>query len=126
MHDNAFSLKAGADLSACQYHIMRLSDGVDQVNIASEAVWSGMIGVLQNAPAAAGRGAAIGLPGEGKVVAGAAISSAGVYLTTNGSGRAVIAASGNMVFGRLLETAAADGDTVRCLYMVPVRHSGAI
>lgn len=115
------SFLAAADLSAAQYHIMRIANGVDRVNIASEDVHNSMIGVLQNKPAAAGRGAAIGHSGEGKVVAGAAISSAGIFFTTNGSGRAIAATSGDMIAGRVLETATADGDVIRALYMTPFR-----
>lgn len=125
MHDENFSLRAGANLSACQYHIMRISDGIGQVNVASLATDNGMIGVLRNAPAAAGRAATISLFGEGKVVAGAAIGSAGVWFTCNGSGRAIAATSGQMVAGRILETASADGDVVRCLHIIPIRMSGA-
>lgn len=124
MHEENFSLKAGADLSACLYHIVRISNGVDRVNIASEAVHGSMIGILRNAPGAAGRGATISLFGEGKVCAGAAINSAGVWFTTNGSGRAIAAASGDMVCGRVLETAAADGQFIRCLQFIPYRISG--
>lgn len=126
MHEEAFSLKAAADLSAAQYHIMRITNGVDQVNIASAAAHSSMIGVLLNRPAAAGRAAAIGYASEGKVVAGAAITSAGVFFTSNGSGRAIAAASGDMVAGRVIETATANGDVIRCLMIIPFRYSGAV
>ena len=121
MHEENFGLKAAADLSACQYHIMRLTDGINRVNIASESVNNGMVGILRNAPMAAGRGATIGLIGEGKVCAGAAINSAMAWFTCNGSGRAIAAASGDMVCGRVLETAAADGQYIRCLQIIPYR-----
>jgi hypothetical protein len=127
MHEENFTLKAGADLSACLYHVVRLSDAVKGlVNISSQANHSSMIGVLRNAPAAAGRAATISLVGEGKVAAGAAIGSIGVFMTCNGSGRAIAAASGDMVFGRALETATADGQHIRCLQFIPYRLSGAI
>lgn len=127
MHEENHSMKAGANLSACNYHIMRVSDAVNgRVNIASESVWSGMIGILRNAPAAIDRGATISLYGEGKVCVGAAINSIGVFFTCNGSGRAISAASGDMVVGRALETATADGQYIRCLQFIPYRLSGAI
>lgn len=121
-----YTFKAGADLSSALYHIVRISNGADAVNIASESVHSSMIGVLLNAPAATGRHASVAYIGQGKVTAGAAINSVGVFFTCNGSGRAVAAASGDMVAGRILETAAANGDVVQCQLMLPVRLSGAI
>lgn len=125
MHEENFSMKAGADLSACEYHIMRVSDAtLGRVNIASESVWSGMIGILRNAPAAVDRGATIGFTGEGKVCAGAAIGSIGVWFTCNGSGRAIAAASGDMVAGKVLETATANGQYIKCMQIFPIRIGG--
>jgi Uncharacterized conserved protein (DUF2190) len=119
MHEENHSMKAGADLSACCYHIVRVSNALlGQVNIASEAVHSSMIGILRNKPAAAGRSATISLYGEGTVAAGAAIGSIGVFVTCNGSGRAIAAASGDMVVARALETATADGQHIRCLQFI--------
>lgn len=122
----SIAMKAGADLSAAQYHVVRISDGVDQVNIASLDTHSSMIGVLLNKPAASGRGASVAQSGKGKVVAGAAVSSTGLFLTCNGSGRAIAATSGDMCFGRNLETAAADGDVISAMLMTPFRLSGAV
>lgn len=115
------AMKAGADLSAAQYHVVRISDGVDQVNIASLDNHSSMIGVLLNKPAAVNRMASVAQSGKGKVVAGAAVSSAGIFLTCNGSGRAVAVASGDMTFGRSLETAGADGDVISVMLMTPFK-----
>lgn len=116
---------AAADLSSQQYHIVALSDGVRQVNMASLATWTGIVGVMINKPSATGRFATVVYGGRGKVTAGAAVSSAGVFLTTNGSGRAIAAASGQMVIGTALETAAADGDVISYQGMKPFRLSGA-
>lgn len=122
MHDENYSLKPAVDLSQCQYHIMRLVNGVDTVNIASESVWPGMVGILRNKPSGIGRGGAtIGLIGEGKVCVGAAISSVMTWFTCNGSGRAIAASSGDMTAGKVLETATADGQFVRCLEVIPFR-----
>lgn len=123
---NGYTFKAAVDLSAAQYHIMRISDGISQVNIGSLATVTGLIGVLQNAPKSAGDHASVDNSGFGKVVAGAAINSAGVFFTSNGSGRAVACLSGQMAVGRILETAAADGDVVKAQYYPPFRLSGAI
>lgn len=128
MNDKQLNLayEAAADISAAQYHIVRISDGDKQVNIGSLATHSSMLGVLQNKPAAAGRNATVCVDGPSKVVAGAAISSAGVFFTTNGSGRAVAATSGDMACGRIIETAAANGDVINVLVYKPFRLSGAI
>lgn len=121
---------AAGDLSANQYEIMRISDATTNpptINVASEAVSVQMLGVLANKPAAANRHATIVTDGEKfKVRAGGAISSAGLFLTTNGSGRAAAATSGQMVFGRLLEVATANGDIVSYLPVKAFRLSGAI
>ena len=119
-----FTAKAAADLSGVQYHIVRFS-GADTVNIASQDTSSEMCGVLQNKPSAADQHAAVGFLGESKVVAGAAVS-ANAFITTNGSGRAVAATSGDMVCGRALEAASADGEVIRCLLNPPFRWSGAV
>lgn len=117
---------AAVDLSAHQYNIMYISDGAQKINVASEAPRNSIVGVLQNKPAAAGRFASVGYAGRGKVRAGAAISSTGAFLTTNGSGRAIAAGSGDMVIGTALETAAADGDIISVQQMKPFRLSGSI
>lgn len=118
--------QAAADLSAVQYHVMRNTNGATQCNISSQDVASDMIGVLQNAPAAAGRAATIAVGGRSKVTIGAAVNSAGVYLTTNGSGRAIAATSGDMVFGKAASTGGADGVIISADVFVPFRWSGAV
>lgn len=115
---------AAGDLSAHQYNVMRLSDGVNQINVNSNALTNAMLGVLVNKPNAAGRHATVAYGGRYKVRAGAAISSAGLFLTTNGSGRAIAAASGQVVFGKAIEIAAADGDLITVQLMDPWRLSG--
>jgi hypothetical protein len=119
------AMNAAADLSGNLYHIVGISDGADGINIASNAVASSMLGVLVTKPAAQGRHATVAYQGLGKVVAGAAINSAGVFFTCNGSGRAVAANSGQMTAGRILETASGDGDVVSVLLYPPFRLSGA-
>lgn len=121
----ALTFAAAVDLSGAQYHIMRISDNNESVNIASLDTHSSMVGVLQNKPAAVGRHATVAYEGKGKVVAGAAVNSLG-FMTCNGSGRAVLATSGDMCCGRFLETAAGDGSVASALYMAPFRLSGAI
>jgi hypothetical protein len=121
----AIAMEAGADLSGKQYHIMRLA-GVGIVNQASHAAAApqiGVIGVLVNKPAASGRDATIAIAGEIKVVAGAAVT-AGKWITSNSSGRGVVAASGDLVAGRALETSANDGEYIRCLLDRPWKLVG--
>lgn len=115
-----FTAKAAADLKDEQYHIMRASTwrtGIpNEVNIASNAAATsalGAIGVLMNNPDS-GQAASIAYLGEVKVVAGGAIT-AGVLITNNSSGRATAAVSGDILVGRALEAAGANGETIRAL-----------
>jgi hypothetical protein len=115
--------KAGADLSVKQYHFVRAS--ADHVcNQASLATASSLLGVLQNKPKT-DEAATIAYFGESKVVAGGAIT-ANVLITSNSSGRAAAAASGDMICGRALEAAGADGEVINALIFPPVRLSGAV
>ena len=107
------SAKAAGDLSANQYHFVRFS-AADEVNVASLNTAEDWAGVLQNKPAAAGRAATVMWIGETKITAGGALT-VNDLVTTNGSGRAASAGDTHAVFGRILETAAADGDVVRML-----------
>jgi len=109
------SLEAAGDLSAKQFRFMIFSSG--QVTTAT-AVTDACCGVLQNAPAAQGRAAELVLVGETKLVAGAAITTAGALITTDNQGRAVAVTPGadttKYILGRALETAGAAGDIIRC------------
>jgi hypothetical protein len=119
----ALTLQAAADLSAVQYHIVRLS-AAQSCNVASDSTNSGILGVLQTKPKT-GEFATVGYLGKSKVVAGAAIT-VGAIITNNSSGRAAAVASGGMAFGRALEAAAADGDIITCVLFPPVRWAGAV
>lgn len=104
-------LEASADLSASQYCFVELDTNgkVTISNAAAEAV----IGVLQNKPTAAGRAAEVcGMVGVSKVVAGAALATAGIYVTTDSSGRAVTATSGQLRHGVTRTTAGNAGELV--------------
>ena len=123
MSDKATNtLNAAADLSALQYHIMRVS-AVNACNVSSQATDSDMCGVLQNKPQS-GEGASIQYSGRGRVVAGGVIT-AGDHLSCNGSGRAATVTSGQMAFGQALETSGADGDNIDIIQYYPVRWAGA-
>lgn len=106
------TFEADADLSANLYEIVRVTDGAQRINVASEAISTEIVGVLWNKPSAAGEFATVAWSGKGKVRAGAAVSSTGVFLTTNGSGRAIQATSGDIVIGRAMSTAGGDGEII--------------
>lgn len=110
------TLQAAADLSAKQYHVMRASAAA-ACNQASDAVNQGVIGVLQNKPIS-GAFATLGIFGKTKIVAGGAIT-VNALITTNSSGRAAAAASGQMVIGRALEASGADGQVITALVGMP-------
>lgn len=118
------TLTAASDLSANMYNIVQ-DRGDGQIVVASEAENFAICGVLVNKPAAAGRFASVAYKGRGKVMAGAAINTHQTMLTTNGSGRAIAAGSGDMVLGFALETAAADGDIIGIDLISPFRLSGS-
>lgn len=111
----AITHKAAADISGAQYHFMRYTAG-DTVNISSLATAEDYAGVLLNKPDAANRAATVAVAGETKITAGGALT-VNDLVTTNGSGRAAAATSGDFVMGRVLETAGANGDVVRMLLM---------
>lgn len=114
---------AAADLRTQQYHIMRHS-AAEQVNIASDsqaAFSAGAIGILQNKPDS-GQAATVAVLGVSKAVTGAGVT-AGVMLTTNGSGRAIDATTGSqqLVFGRALTATSNDGEVADVL-IFPVQR----
>jgi len=84
-----FSFKAAADLSTYQFHGMYIS-AADTVNLSgSNAI---CIGILQNKPDAAGKGASVAIVGVSQMVvdgSGTPIT-AGCSLVTDASGHGVI------------------------------------
>ena len=113
---------ANADMSAKRYYIVRVvaNSGCD---IASLATTSAIAGVLVNDPKS-GETAAIAYAGLGKVVGGGTVTD-GSFITSDSSGRAVNAGSGDMVIGRALTTATTTGEVVSALLIPPFRWSGA-
>ncbi len=132
---SCISLNAAADLSAGQFHAVRLS-AAKTVALGSTA-GEPIIGILQNKPAAAGQAATVAFAGTTKAVAGAAVS-AGAQLKVNASGRLVAAAAGTTnisdagtasdpligsnVVGIALEAASGNG----VVFEVLLTHSGAV
>lgn len=107
------TLVAGADLSASQYLFVALStDGqIDTVVAAG----GDAVGVLQDAPDAAGKAASVAVMGITRVVAGGAINP-GALVRSSAAGKAVVSAASSTVLGRYIGTAACvDGEIISVL-----------
>lgn len=118
------SFRSVGDLTAKRYHIAR-SAGDRFCGVASVATDSKIVGIIDNAPSS-GQAAAVCYGGETKLVAGGAAVSSNAWVSVNSAGRAVDAASGDMVVARALQASAADGDVISVLAYKPFRLSGAI
>ena len=104
------SLSAGEDLSAAQFHFVKLS--ADNTVILCAAVTDVPAGVLQNKPSAAGQVAEVMLWGVSKLRVGAVALTYGLAVGTNATGEAVtelVAETTHYNVGRVLEGAAASG-----------------
>ena len=114
----ARSADAAADMRTNQWHILRAA-AAGTTNVASNpgGAASDVIGTLFNKPNS-GQAASIITQGESKVVAGGSVT-VNTLLTTNGSGRATAATSGDFVLGMALEAASADGEVIRVLMSMP-------
>jgi hypothetical protein len=116
------SIPAGADLSAKQYHFVKMSG---TTVVACSAVTDVPIGVLQNAPTS-GKTAEVAVFGVTKLVAGGALS-VGALLGTTTAGRGVALTPGTdttkYIVGQVITAAGANGDviTVAMNAMSPAR-----
>lgn len=99
------TLLAAGDLSSAQYRFGVLSSG----NVAQSGVGASNdpIGVIQNAPDAAGKATTVRVLGESLCVAGAAIT-VGAKVTSDANGKAVTATTGDHVAGIAMTGASAD------------------
>lgn len=86
--------------------------GDGEVSLATNATTTALAGVIIT-DAATNDHCSVAYSGKQKVVAGGAIT-VNALITTNGSGRATAASSGDMVMGRALEAAGADGQIITC------------
>lgn len=105
------TLEAGQDLSAKQFYFVSVAaDG--QI----DPTGAGLIahGVLQDAPAAAGRSAKVAIGGKVKVACGAAVTRGGP-VAADAAGKAVNAGVGNIILGTALETGA-NGRIIEILF----------
>lgn len=109
-----FEKSITADNAIGQYRVVKVtSTGCDVATAGTDAI----IGVEQNGCAATEQ-AVVRFIGTTKVVASAAIS-AGAWLTATTAGKVVTTTTDkNVVLGRALEAAAADGDVIECMLML--------
>jgi hypothetical protein len=97
------TLEAGADLSTKQFYFVSVAaDG--QIDPTGDGLDAD--GVLQDAPAAAGRAALVAIAGKVKVVCGGVVTRGGP-VASDASGTAVNPATGDIILGTALETGAA-------------------
>ena len=110
------SFVAGADLSAKQYYMIKLS--ADDTVVICAAATDVPVGILQNEPAS-GEVAEVLIGGKGKCVASAAIA-AGALIGTDASGKADAKVPGtdttNYIVGQVTKASAADGDVLEGLF----------
>lgn len=92
------SFKAAANLSSSQFCAVKIS-AADTVNLAGDG--EDCIGVLQNKPGAAGRGAEVRTYGPTKGKAGGTCTAGG-NAGIDSSGRFVNAASGDFIVGTFI------------------------
>lgn len=103
-------LIVGGDLSAQQYHAVKMASTADTI-IAMAASTDVAVGVLMDAPDASGEAATVAVSGIVTVIAGTGTLAAGARFQFDGTGQ-VIAASGQDL-GVLLEAKSAQGDSLR-------------
>lgn len=97
------AVTASSDLSTKQYLFVKI-DGQKTVGVAGAG--EAIDGVLQNKPIS-GQAATVWGPGSLSKVYSSAAIAAGAFVTPAASGKAVTAASGNYIAGRVLEAATA-------------------
>ncbi len=108
------SLNCATDLSAKQYHFVKMSGA--QTVVICAAITDVPIGILQNAPDGTYNKAAvvamIGGGGTSKLVAGGALGTAGTIVATKADGRAQTAVTTQYPGATTIDTAGADGDII--------------
>ena len=105
------TLEAGADLSAKQFFFVSVSsDG--QIDPTGDGAYAA--GVLQNDPSAAGRAAKVCTSGITKVYCGGVVTRGGP-VASDANGKAVNAATGDVILGEALETGA-DGSVISIIF----------
>lgn len=104
------TMLSGADYSAGtdQYKFVGVS-AANTVTVSS-AAGADAFGVIQDTPAS-GAASTIGIGGMSKVMAGDAVA-AGVKVSTDASGRAILATTGHNVMGTSVTAASAAGEII--------------
>ena len=99
--------EAGADLSADQFKIVKLSAGQVVLQSASNLLSTG---VLQGNPSAQGQAADVAYAGQVKIIAGAAVSQDALVMSDT-VGRAITGTgAGNLIIGQARHAAGAAGE----------------
>jgi len=111
---------AGDDLSDKQFHLVSLDES-GQVVLAGSGF---ALGVLTNDPRA-GETATVQYTGVARVVAGAALTYLD-HVTSDASGRAVVASAGDTVVGLAIGEASGNGDLVSVLLLSPSQVPTAV
>jgi hypothetical protein len=110
-------LSVVGDLSAKQYMAVKLSTATANTVLAIGATTTVAVGVLIDAPDAAGEAATVASLGVVTMVAGSSTITAGLRVGYDTTGRAE---AGNVInFGVALEPSAAIGDHIKVLLMGP-------
>lgn len=108
----SITLPAAADLSLYQYRFVK-------INSSGQAALCGdgeaPDGILQNKPSAAGQAATVGISGVSKLVLSGVIA-AGTEVASDANGKGTTATTGDVIGGKNIEAAAADGDIVAFLF----------
>lgn len=107
------TLPANADLSSYQYHCVDINTSGNVAVLASQG--AKVLGVIQNKPAAAGRGATVCIFGVTKAELDGTVT-VGDELTSAATGGVEEAASGDYVIGRALESGVS-GDIISILFL---------
>lgn len=113
---------ATGNLSAKRYHFVKWT-ALETLGQSTDGTSSANAGVLENNPTS-GQAVAVTVFGETKITATTGVT-VNALITTNASGRATLAVSGDWCMGRALEASAAEGDVITCL-INPFRCGGAI
>lgn len=98
----SITLPAAADLSASQYRFVDVNSSGQAAVVASAGAKG--VGVLSNKPLGVGQAATVDYSGVTKVVTGSGGLTAGNKVQSDASGGAIVAASGDHVFGIALKT----------------------
>lgn len=118
----ARTMVAVQNLKSTKHHILRASAAGECQVASNPGGGAAEIIGIQWSKADSGENVAVAYQGEAKVVAGSAAVSANVPITSNSSGRAVAATSGDWMLGHSLEASTSDGEVIRCLLGMPAVH----